>query len=287
MKLIAAALALALPLQDGKFDLRWKFEKGQALRYRTVQKNAIEAGGIAIEQEMSQVMSLTTAEVDDQGTGTLTVKYESLAARGSGLLEYDYDSEKDKKESDNPMVKVLANLVGQTFTMKVTPSGQVKEVKGFDKILEKMLAAGGDENSNMMFKQMLSDDTMKTMMQQWFSPLPAEKVAKGEAWSNDVSMPVPPLGQMKMTFKSRLADVKDGSAHIDQDIKIELVANKNAEALPIPVEMKDVKGKSTAVFSVEKGRFLSSKIEIQFSMAAAGQEFSVKTNGSTEQVEKK
>lgn len=287
MKLLAAALVLALPLQDGKIDLRWKFEKGQALSYKTVQKNGFEAGGIAVEQEMSQVMSLTTTEVDDKGTGTLTVKYESLAARGTGLLEYDYDSEKDKKESDNPMVKVLAKLVGQSFTVKVTPTGQVSEVKGFEKILEKMAAEGGDEGTNMMLKQMLSNDTMKTMMQQWFSPLPSEKVGKGDGWTNDVSMPVPPLGQMKMTFKSKLSDVKDGNAHIDQDIKIELVVDKDAGALPVQVEMKDVKGKSTAVFSVEKGRFQSSKVEVQFVMSAAGQEFTAKTTGSTELVEKK
>lgn len=292
MKILVPALALLLAAQDGKVDLRWKYQKGQELRYKTVQKTATEAAGNTIQQEMSTTFAMNVDDVDDKGLATLTCKYDAVAIKMAGLQELDYDSEKDKEAPDEPMAQMMSKLVGQSFTMKMTPSGKVTDVKGFDKILEAMMkGAGGEAEQEMarqMMKQMFSDDAFKSMMQQMSPPLPEEKVGKGDTWSNEFTLKMPFLGAMKFGIKSKLNDIKEKNAHIDQDLKIELKPDdKDENPLAGLVELKDAKGKSTCVFSLERGLFLSQKATMEMTLAAGGQEMPVKTETELKLVEKK
>ena len=45
-----------------------------------------------------------------------------------------------KKEAPKePQVATMAKLVGQSFTMKISPKGQVSDVKGFEKIMDLLM----------------------------------------------------------------------------------------------------------------------------------------------------
>jgi hypothetical protein len=289
MKLMIPALALLLSAataQDGTTDLRWKFQKDQELLYKSTQKTSMVAGGQGIKQEMSTTISMTVTEVDEKGAGTITARYVALSAKSEGPQEYDYDSEKDKEAPTEPPLSLMARLVGQSFTLKMSASGRVLEVKGFDKILDTMVK--GDENAAAMMKQMFSDEAYKGMMQQMTPPLPEGKVAKGATWANDFSIKMPFLGNIKFCMNSTLTDIKDQNALVDQEITIELKPGDDKDnPMAGMVEIKNSKGKSTSVFSIERGCFLSQKGRMEMTLSAGGQEMPLLTESEFTLVEKK
>lgn len=293
--LVAALVALA-PCQD-KVDLRWKWEKGRELLYRNTQTQQMEIGGAAIEQQTSMTYSMAAQEVDAEGTATLLVKYEAMAAKGSGFMEYEYDSEKDKEAPKEPQVATMAKLVGQSFTMKISPKGQVSEVKGFEKIMDLLMKDLEDQpQAEMMraaMKQMFSDDAMKSTFQQMAPQLPKDAVGKGDAWKDAFTFKMAMFGSMKFGIASRLEDVKDGVAVIQQDYTVEMKADDapdpNNPLAAAGVELKDSKGKSTLRFSVADGALESQNLEMAMTivMAAAGQEMPIKTKNEMKRVERK
>ncbi len=294
MKLIIIPAILCLAaLQDEKVELRWKFAKGQELRYKTSQKVTVDFAGNEMGQESGTTYRMTVNDLDEKGVATITTKYEGVFVKSAGPQQFEYDSEKDKELPEEPQARMQAKLVGQSFTMKMTSAGKVTEVKGFEKILEGMLKdAPGDEAqqemAREMFKQMFSDDTMKSMMQQAAPMLPEEKVGKGDKWTNDFTLKFPMIGRMKFTIASKLKELKDQDAHIEQDMKIELKPDAD-EANPLAslVEFKDAKGTALLVFSMERGIFLSSKSTMQMTMSAGGNEIPMKIETQLKLAEKK
>jgi hypothetical protein len=281
MKLLIATLLLALPLAQDKVELRWKWQKGQEYIYKSSQKTLLEFGGQPMDQQMGYKYSLTVADVSESGEATITVKYLAVITKGTGPAgEYDYDSEKDKEAPTEGPAAMQAKMVGQSFTMKMTPAGRVTDVQGYDKVLEAMTKGEGEENAAMraQLKQMFNNDTFKGMMQQMAPPLPDQKVGKGDTWASDFTVKMPMIGGMTFTMKSTLADLKENNAQIDQDIKIELKGGDKDNPLAGLIEMKDAKGKASAVYSVEKGCFLSQKSAMEMKIAVQGMEMPMKTS---------
>jgi len=281
MNLLTAVLFLALPLAQEKVELRWKWEKGQEYVYKSAQKTLLEFGGQPVDQQMGYKYSMTVSDVAESGEATITVKYLAVITKGSGPAgEYDYDSEKDKEAPTEGPAAMQAKMVGQSFTMKMTRTGRVTDVQGYDKVLEAMTKGEGEENAaaRAQMKQMFSNDTFKGMMQQMAPPLPEEKVGKNDTWTNDFTVKMPMIGGMTFTMKSTLTDLKENTAHIDQDIKIELQGGDKDNPLAGLIEIKGAKGKASSVYSTDKGYFLSQKSAMEMKIAVQGQEMPMKTS---------
>lgn len=271
MKALAAA-ALALALQADAVDLRWKLEKGQQLRYKTTHKSLAEGGGVFLEKEMAVTYLHSVTDVDAEGTATLRCAYEGIAAWSKGLQEYRYDSEKDKASPKDPGVRMLSRLVGQSFTVKMSPSGRVVEVLGFDKILEAIVKDAPDEDAGRRaLQQVFSNESTKSLMQQIYLPLPGKKVSPGDSWSNELALQMPGvMGEAKLATQSRLAAVDRGEARIDQEMKLELKEGS-------PLKLSRFKGKAQGVFSLGRGRLASSKSEISVTLSSGAREMDVNT----------
>ncbi|HZE99774.1 MAG TPA: DUF6263 family protein [Planctomycetota bacterium] len=286
MKPFAAALLLALvPLpapareSQAKAELRWKWQKGQEAVYKSVQKTLLDLGGQPADQQMGYKYSMTVENVAESGEATITVKYLAVSAKAGPLLgNYDYDSEKDPEPGADSPASAAARMVGQSFTMKMTPVGIVTEVLGYDKVLDAVTKGAGSEAAaaRARLKQMLNSETFKGMMQQMAPPLPEEKVGKGDTWNTDFVVKMALIGTMSFAMKSTMTDLKDADAHIDQDITIELKGGGKDNSLAGLVEIKGGKGKSTAVFSTEKGCFLSQKSAIELTIVSDGQPLAMK-----------
>jgi hypothetical protein len=276
MKLLGAALLLVLSAQD-KVELRWKWQKDQELVYKSSQQTKMEFGGQPMEQQMSYTYSMTVTDVAESGEATIRVKYLAVATKGAGPQgEYDYDSEKDKEAPSEGPAAMQAKMVGQSFTMKMTPVGRVTDVQGYDKVLEAMMK-GGEDNPGVraQLKQMFSNDTFKGMMQQMAPPLPEEKVGPGDGWANEFTVKMPMIGGMMFSLKSKLADLKENNAHIDQDIKVELKGGDKDNPLAGLVEIREGKGKASSVYSLEKGCFLSQKSTMEMKMTIKNNEMPI------------
>ncbi len=264
MLLVAMALSC---LQDDPVELRWRYAKGDVLRYAMIQRVSTDAGGVPVRQQVS-TLAFEVTDVGPTGTVTLRALYEAVAARASGIQEYDFDSEKDKEPPDDPAARMMATLVGQSFTLRMGADGKVLEVKGYDKVADAMsrAVAGDDaakERARQALGQMFSDEAFRSRMQQLAPPLPEGKVRKGDSWSNDFSISLPLVGRVNYGIRSRLAGVNDGDAAIEQEIRLEFKGGDDRDnPLAGQVEAKDARGKSNCVFSIARGRIVSQKAAI-------------------------
>jgi hypothetical protein len=156
--------------------------------------------------------------------------------------------------------------------------------------MEDMLKDLGDDAGPMkeMLKQMLSDDTMKSAMQQLAPMLPEKRVGKGDTWKNDFTLKFPMIGGMKFGVASELTQLKDGEAHIGQTWTIELKGDDADKENPLGglVKITDSKGKAEIVFSAAKGCFVSQKMTMELTMDAGGQQIPVKTQSVMKLVDK-
>jgi len=287
MKVFAASLVLLLAGQD-KVELRWKWTKGQELVYKSSQKMVMEFGGAPMEQSMGYTYSMTVNEVADSGEATLTIKYLAVVAKGSLPVEYDYDSEKDKEAPADGPAAMQAKMVGQSFTMKLNPLGRVTAIQGYDKVLDAMLKGAPEDNPQMrtQLKQMYNDEAFKGTMQQMFPPLPESKVGKDDPWKSEFIVKVPMLGGMTFTQDSKVTDVKEGNAHFDQDIKVEMKGEKENPLAGV-MELKEAKGKASAAFSADKGCIVTQKSTMAMKMTVQGNPLTMSTTGEVRLVSRK
>ncbi len=284
MKLLSAALLLlAFPSFDTKqekVELRWKWQKGQELVYKSMNRTLMQFGGSPIDQQMGYTTSMTATEVSESGEAGILVKYLAVVAKGVGPGgEFEYDSEKDKEPPADGPAAIQARMVGQSFTMKINPRGRVTEVQGYDKVLEAMMQGVGDEGGPMkaQLKQLFNNEIFKGMMQRMAPPLPEGKVAKGDTWTDDFVVKMPMLGGMKFAMKATLAGIQDGNATIEQDVRISIAGENNDNPLAGLMEIKDGTVKATAVFSIEKGCYLTQKSALEMTIAAGGTEMPMKS----------
>jgi len=285
MKLLAASLLLLSSLQDGKVELRWSWQKGGELVYKSSQRIVMEILGQTIDQLLGSTYSMTVTDVSDEKVATILVKYLAVSTKGfANGAEWDYDSERDKTVPAGPP-SMQAKMIGQSFTMKLNAQGRVLDVAGYDKILETMMD-GVPENP--LLKQMFSNESFKGMMQQMAPPLPEPKVGKDDTWAADYVVKMPMLGGMKFSQSSKVTELKDQIALIEQDIKIELKPSGDKDnPLAGLVELMDGKGKASAVFSLEKGCFLTQKSTTELKIGVSGQEMPMKTVVELKLVSKK
>ncbi len=281
-----AAAAFLLGLQDGKVELRWKFEKGQELVYKSTRKELRTAGGKSSEVELSSTFSWKVAEVEADGTASVEAKFLAVSFFTSQPAPYEYDSEKDRQPPPGGPGPTLSRLVGQTFSLRIGSRGRVAEVKGFDRILEalsKDLPEGpaGDAERQAM-RQAFSDEAFRAAMDQMSSSLPEGPVGVGDAWKGEYRTAMPPAGELLSTVASRLADLRDGDARIEQDLRIEFKAAAGGD-----VGIRDAKGKATSVFSSRRGRFLSQKSSVEMTVIRAGRELRLETETDVRLREKK
>jgi Family of unknown function (DUF6263) len=279
MKLLSTALLL-LALPQEKVELRWKWQKGQELVYKSTTRTLMQFGGQPIDQQMGYTFSMTATDVSESGEASIVVKYLAVVAKGVGPGgEFEYDSEKDKEPPAEGPAAIQARMVGQSFTMKMTPRGQVTEVKGYDKVLEAMMKGVGDEASpmKMQLKQLFNNDIFKGMMQRMAPPLPEGKVGKGETWADEFVVKMPMLGGMKFAMKAALAGLKDGNATIEQDVQIGIASENGENPLAGLMEIKDGRVKATAVFWIGKGCYLSQKSALEMKISAGGTEMPMKS----------
>jgi len=284
-------LALALLLQDDGVELRWKYQKGETIRYRMAQKVSSEVNGTPVRQQMATTVALAVKDVDAKGVVTIEARYEAVAARASGVQEYDYDSEKDKEPPDDPAARMMSKLVGQSFGLTMSATGKVLEVKGYEKLVEAMSRGvaddeAGRERARQALAQMFSDEAFKSRMQQLAPPLPEGRVRKGDAWSGDFTLKMPVVGAVRYVLRSKLADVAGGDALIDQEIKVEFKPDPETP-LAEQVQVRDAKGKSSAVFSVAQGRFVSQKAAVDMVLVAGKATVPVRVETELKLLEKK
>jgi hypothetical protein len=272
-----AALLLALTVSPAQslaqtVPLRYVWKQGDVITYRTVVRTASHstggpAGPAAFEQTLSQTVKVTVAAVDVDGTATLRQSIEAVSMEVTNPMgKVAYDSAKPPGQDADPRAQVMAKsiggMVGEAISVTMATTGAVRRIDGAARIVEKLMTnlprdpmAGGMAQN---IKAMLSDDALRSSLEQSFPRMPDAAVKIGDTWTSEQSVGADAIGRVigKSTFTLKAIEGAGDAAvariAVSLALRQESVPTAGASAA-----MKlgaDSKGEGEVIFSIARGR---------------------------------
>ncbi len=271
--------------------LRYRWTKGETIRYRIVQQNTTTISGLpggmgdmAIDQSTTQTIRWAAEDVSADGTTTLRQVFESVKMEmNSPMFAMSYDSAKPDA-GDNPMTAmlkgVLTPMIGESFTIVMAATGEVQKVEGLSKLTEKMFqnipqdpAAAGILDG---LKANLSDESMRSTFAQTFAQFPNRPLKAGDTWNSQVSVGNPMFGGLITSTTSTLKSVEgEGSNRIATIVTTSAIkqdSSKPAQANPmgLTMQMGNGVGDGEHIFDAGTGRFRRSTTHLTMPMTMSG-----------------
>jgi len=228
-----------------KVQLAYRWEKGKTYRYQIIQDSSgqVTAPGFEMKSGGKQtiVVSEEISDVDESGTATIKVVYESLKIKSvspTGGYFY-FDSIKGKNMSKGPehLSQYFYLIPNQTFSCKIDRRGEISEIKGVDKIIENL----GEilrEKSDMAYYALTiayNEETMKAFIQKNHPRLPTTPVAPGEIWEFEESLAFPDFytlhERVKRTYigKEQLNGKEYARIDSRHDVTVSFALNPNEQ----------------------------------------------------------
>jgi hypothetical protein len=251
--------------------LRYHWTKGDARTYRvtTLTENAITGmpgGRVTTSQTMTQVLKYVVEEVAPDGSATLRQTFQSIrmeTVNPSGKFVIDSGV---RETSQNPMVEgmrgVLGAMVGESVVIELAPDGAVRRVEGAsrvaDKISKVMATDPAAAQAGQGLRTSLSDDALKTTLEQTFPRLSGPPVKVGDQWQGALAMGNPAIGRItgRSTFTLKAFDGAADAAVAR--IAVALVLRQDVVPPPsgpagMVMTLGEAKGVGEIVFDVAKG----------------------------------
>lgn len=251
--------------------LRWKFQKGDVLKYEFKQKNDLNLK--AAGQELKNVSELTfnvrweVKSVADDGAAKVTMKVERVRAHvknGQQTIDFDSNAKGDAEPAAAAISTAYREVVGPDYLLTVDSKGKVVEAKVPDAVKESLkgspfqaIADGGS---------VLSDSGVKNMFLQVIPVFPDKPVAQGGKWVTLMELPTGPLTvKLKETYTLAKSGPDGATIEATLSTKMEPVAG-----VPLTVEMKKETGDATFTFDAKAGRITKSVVHQTMDVSLKG-----------------
>ncbi len=209
---IVLVLLLSLSGRD-KVQYRLRLEKGRKYYCKNVMEmkiaHILEGNVQETEQTMGFGYDFDVEDVNTNGDMLVKWTYRLIQFRQkgpTGLMEYD-SSKKDSQP--HAQAQPVATLLGESFLVKLTPQGRVKEIKGLEPMyanIAKKLPQG-PINEKMLngLKQQFGQEALKEMMEVGTAIYPNGAVEVGDSWEIKfaISQGFPMVVENKYVLKQR------------------------------------------------------------------------------------
>lgn len=218
-----------------KIDLKFNIKPGSVYKYRVTTKQQISQTIQGKVVDMDQIIIMEyrydVKEINDQGNTVVDIVYERIGYMQDGPLgKIEYRSWEDT--TDIPMIaQGFASLVDQGFTMEISSQGSVVDIKGADKIIDKMIKdmdlPASDEMTEEIKQSMqnqFGDAALKETMKSMFSIYPDRPVGVGDSWQATWNMSKGFPMILNNTWK--IKEISDTEVVLDVHTKVE--SNKEA-----------------------------------------------------------
>ncbi|MEA3227003.1 MAG: hypothetical protein U9Q07_13715 [Planctomycetota bacterium] len=185
--------------------------------------------------KMEMTFAQQIQSVDDQGhaTARITVKTLKYLSKIKDNVTLDFDSSREK-DRNSP----LSKLIGQSYTIEITPAGQVSKVSDTSAALA---AVKGDSPANNVAVMLLSADAIRE--QHTIPALPAtgkEQLRQGDNWSILKNVSFEMMGAKSYEKVYSLKEIKD--------VGNRRIAIAEMEALPSAENAKQLHKEQTTDF---------------------------------------
>ena len=279
--ILLALLVSTAPAYGQGVSLRYRWTKGESLTYRIDLLTVSVVTGMPgtterkLEQNMSQVLKFTAEEVAADGTATLRQTFELVKMEVNGPMgRIAYDTAAPSPRS-NPMVQamrqVFGGMVGASITVIAAPDGTVRKVEGATKMIEQITKAMQDDPAAARaaegLKAAVSDEALRTTLEQSFSKLPANPVQQGDTWQSQLAMGNEMIGRVVGDLRFRLRSFEGAAEAAIAQVGVEL--HLKQEIAPPPaangtvLKVLEGKGVGEIAFDVAKGQIRKSSMRTE------------------------
>lgn len=173
-----------------------KLKKGQKHYVHTTTDQKITQTIMGQEQQMEQSVGMgadfDVNDVDSSGNAWVRYTYRWLKLNTKTPMgETAYDSSKEDMAVP-PMAQGFAALLGEGFSLKVTPEGKVEEIKDLDKMrdgVRKKLSGDPSQEATMKtLEKYMSEEAIKESIEVSMAIYPDKPVGIGDSWSKTFTL---------------------------------------------------------------------------------------------------
>jgi hypothetical protein len=250
--------------------LRYQFTKGDRLVYRTkheeLQKQTVAGEKHDSTTRDEVVTSQVVDEIDGDGNAVITTKAVHRKRKMDGQQgKFEFDSKSDERDTGSEIgsrvTPVLERLTGSEYKIKVTPRGELTEVKGFTEIVADLVK--DNPLATLEAGILADDDSQKHSEQERFVVFSDKPVAPGDRWEHPFETDLKGIGKFKgkttYTYEAddKVGDCKTVRIGVKTDLTIEF--NLEAGGIKITGTMTTTSSSGTVQFDPLAGRIVSSK----------------------------
>jgi hypothetical protein len=266
-------LLLLVGPASAQTQLKWNFQENAKFYQRTdtALKQSMRVMGRDTKQEMNYVtvLSSTVLRKSPDGSVVLEQKIEAM--------------EPKKAEGGEAAAGVLAELVGSSFRITLSPQMQVMKFEGYEDLVKKL--SRDDPTATKTVRAMMPEETLRRSAEEAFAFLPEGKVNRGDKWERRLTVPLGPLGNLAAVYQYTY----EGPERVDGQTleKIAVTANLTYQApkgegagLPFQVTKSDLRAETASgsiYFDATRGRLVRSSMTLRLkgtlTISAMGQEF--------------
>jgi len=174
-------------------------------------------------------------DIDKEGNYWVKITYDSIYFEQDGPMgKIEYNSSNPPKNI-HPLALPFSLLKEQSFRMKLTPKGDIKEIEGVNAMITRMVEALGipeeteKTSFERTFKEHFGEQAIRETFQKVTAVYPREAVGINDSWSACLALTkgFPMIIQSEYIFKS----YKDETAYIEVHSKVK----PNLEAPPLKI----------------------------------------------------
>jgi hypothetical protein len=271
LAVLVTIVSLVAPAVAGEpILLRYKFAKGDRLIYKSTeeekQTQKILGQDTSTKTSRYVVKSQIVDEVDAAGNAILKSKAVHRKAKSEGPAgNYEFDSKSSERDTSSEagaaVTPILERLTGSEYQLKVTPRGEITQVKGFAELIADLVK----ENplAGLEAGIFADNDGAKISEQDEFVVLSEKPVEPGDMWEVPFELELKHLGKIKGTVRYTYeAEDKVGerkTARIGITTEFSLDLNIEAPGAKISGTISANNATGTVQFDPVAGRIVSAK----------------------------
>lgn len=270
--------------------LKYNVKKGDIFRYKMIAKTSnMEKSPATENKEMSQnneinyYYSKEVTEVDPGGIMSLKVNFDSILITSKmDTQTIKYNSNVNDSIKQNPVFMQYNAVINNPFYLRVSPSGEISDVYGLEKIYETLFKSLGDtlkEADKQTIKEQFGEESLKEILQQEYQIAPSNPVAVDSSWIKSFNTAIlffEIVNHAKYTLKS--IETKDNQtlANIEAMLNVEFKNKEVTEkGMKVAIENSETSGSGKIAVNLTRGcvssKETSTNLKLVLRLSAQGQ----------------
>lgn len=234
--LLSSIIISSCNINLNKVHLRLRLKEGKTYYIKTVvnQKISQKTGRQQenITQKIGTGYAFKVKDIEDNGVTSVKVTFNSISLkeeRSTGTIEYDSSN---PPAVIPPVAATYASLIGQSFSMQISPEGKINSIQGMEPIIKIIMKKLDLPKSQEQYlRDKFGDKVLKENMENILAIYPNKPVGIGHSWTKKaiISKRLP----MVLDNNYRLKERKNGITVLEVRSRI--------KPSSVPIKMGSVK----------------------------------------------